>query len=156
MNRTTACIAMFVTVLCSATTSAAPPADAPFGWMSGHWCSISNGEDFEEHWLPPRGDLALGLSRTVQGGRTTSFEFLRIRRDGDAISYVAQPQGEPPTAFLLSASGVDWARFENPEHDFPTRVEYRRTATGLHAEISGPDGAGGRNVVSFDYLPCTG
>lgn len=156
MYRINAHVAALVAALYSATTSATPPANAPFEWMSGHWCAVSEDEFIEEYWLPSGGDLALGLSRTVQAGRTTSFEFLRIRRDGDAISYVAQPQGEPPTAFRLSASGTDWARFENPEHDFPTRVEYRRTATGLHAEISGPDGAGGRDVVSFDYLPCKG
>ena len=29
----------------------------------------------------------------------------------------------------MTASGADWARFENPQHDFPKRVEYRRTSS---------------------------
>jgi hypothetical protein len=70
------------------------------------------------------------------------------------INYVAQPQGGAPTAFALRASGADWARFENPQHDFPKRVEYRRTATGLHAEIAGPGRDGKEVVIPFDYRAC--
>ena len=60
----------------------------------------------------------------------------------------------PPISFRLTASGDNWARFENPQHDFPKRVEYRRTANGLHAEIAGPGEAGKELVIPFDYRPC--
>src|SRR5690348_10917829 len=54
-----------------------PPAHR-FDWLSGHWCSEGGGELLEEFWLPPEGDLALGVGRTVKNGITTSHEFLRI------------------------------------------------------------------------------
>jgi hypothetical protein len=133
---------------------AGPAATATFGWIAGDWCLESPGELIEEHWLPAQGDLMLGLGRTVKGGSTASFEFLRIESKDGVANYLAQPQGAPPTAFKLTASGPNWARFENPQHDFPKRVEYRRTASGLHAEIAGP-GEGGKDfVIPFDYEPC--
>ena len=147
------------TLLAAATAaflSAAVSADSPgesFEWLVGHWCSDADGEFIEEQWLGARGDILLGLSRTVKGGRTKSFEFMRIEtREG--IRFIAQPQGRPPTEFRLTASGDGWARFENPAHDFPNRVEYRRTATGLHAEIAGPGKDGKVAVIPFEYTAC--
>ena len=129
---------------------------ANVGWLSGHWCARSGEQLIEEYWLPAQGDLALGMSRTVEAGKTRSFEFLRIEHSGTVTNYVAQPQGRPATAFALSASGADWVRFENPQHDFPQRVEYGRTATGLHAEIAGPGRDGKETVIRFDYRACAG
>lgn len=133
---------------------ATPTAATELGWLSGHWCAEAAGELVEEHWLPANGDLMLGLSRTVTAGKTKSFEFLRIEiRDGIA-NYLAQPQGAPPITFKRTASGADWVRFENPHHDFPKRIEYRRTAAGLHAEIAGPGVGGKERVIPFEYRRC--
>ena len=111
-------------------------------------------ESVEEHWLPARGGLLLGMGRTVAAGRARSFEFLRIETHSGKPVLIAQPDGVPPTLFALTASGQGWAKFANPQHDFPKRVEYRRTATGLHAEIAGPREGGRETVIPFDYLPC--
>ena len=56
---------------------------------------------------------------------------------------MAQPQGNPPTAFALqSDSAADEAVFTNPAHDFPTRIGYRRVSNdALLAWISGEDAA---------------
>jgi hypothetical protein len=146
----------FSVVALSATLSLAASAGAKtdLHWFTGHWCAESGGKFIEEHWLAPRGDILLGLSRTVKGAKTASFEFLRIEWTGGVPSYIAQPQGQPPVAFKLTASGTDWARFENPAHDFPKRVEYRRTAGGLYAEIAGP-GEGGKELkIPFEYRLC--
>jgi hypothetical protein len=133
-------------------------ADAPtartFAWLSGHWCSQTGDELLEEFWMPAEGDIALGVGRTVKAGRVKTFEFMRIRtRDGET-NYIAIHEGQPETAFRLTASGPDWARFENPQHDFPRRVEYRRTSSGLHAEIAGPGKDGKEVVIRFDYRRC--
>lgn len=124
-------------------------------WFVGHWCSEANGQFIEEQWLSPRGDILLGLSRTVKGAKTASFEFLRIEWKDGVASYLAQPQGQPPVAFKQTAGGADWAKFENPAHDFPTRVEYRRTKGGLYAEIAGPGEGGKEMKIAFDYKQCS-
>jgi hypothetical protein len=142
---------------CTAGAPAAETAATPaLGWLSGYWCSESGGRLIEEYWLPAHGDpgLMIGLSRTVKGGKTVNFEFLRITLDAGGANYLAQPQAVPPIAFRLTAKGEGWARFENPQHDFPKRVEYRRTPGGLHAEIAGPGEDGKERVIPFDYKPC--
>jgi hypothetical protein len=140
------------------TASSADPI-AALGWMSGHWCMERGDERIEEQWLAPRGGLLLGMGRTVKHGKAQAFEFLRIEQREGVVTFVAQPNGTPPTPFRLTGSGADWARFENPTHDFPQRVEYRRTPTGLSARISGPGGFGaggeGQETLDFVYLPCS-
>jgi hypothetical protein len=138
--------------------SATPVADDPparsFAWLSGHWCAEDGGELFEEFWLPPAGNLALGVGRTVRDGVTTSHEFLRIETVSGVTQLVAMHDRQEPTAFKLSASGAGWARFENPRHDFPKRIEYRRTSSGMHAEIAGPGKDGKEAIIPFDFHRC--
>jgi hypothetical protein len=141
----------------AATVSLAATADprpVTLDWFVGHWCSDREGAFIEEQWLAPRGDVLLGLSRTVRGAKTANFEFLRIEWADGVPSYIAQPQGAPPVAFKWVAGGKDWARFENPAHDFPKRVEYRKTENGLYAEIAGPGEGGKETVIPFDYKAC--
>ena len=99
----------------------------------------------------------LGMSRSVSppGGRSTQFEFLRVELRDGVPTYVAQPQGAPPVAFKLTQSSASSARFENPTHDFPQRIEYRRSGPAMRAEIAGPRG-GTERVISFDYTLCAG
>jgi hypothetical protein len=136
----------------SITASAADPPD--FRWLSGHWCLDQDGSRVEEAWLEPRGGMILATGRTVKAGKAVSFEFLRIVWLSGAVEFIAQPNGEPPVTFKLTSSGKDWAVFENPQHDFPKRVEYRRTSAGLLAQISGPGGAGAEQTIPFDYRAC--
>ena len=48
----------------------------PLDWMAGYWCTDSGGTSVEEVWLPPRGDVLVGLGRTHAADRTVGFEFL--------------------------------------------------------------------------------
>jgi hypothetical protein len=138
----------------AATLAAADPPARRFSWLSGHWCSEAGGELIEEFWLPPEGDLTLGVGRTVKNGVTTSHEFLRIATRDGVPQLTAIHDNQPPTPFRLTASGVDWARFENPQHDFPQRIEYRRTSSGMHAEIAGPGKGGKEEVIPFEMRRC--
>lgn len=128
--------------------------DTDLGFMAGHWCGMDEGARVEEFWLPPQGGELHGLSRTVRDGRAVGFEFLRIAlRDGVPM-YLAQPQGRPPTAFKRTASGANWVRFENPAHDFPQRIEYRRDGAVLQAVVSGPGDGGEATAIRYDYAAC--
>ena len=145
---------VFVTIACATAAPAAESTPRAFAWLSGHWCSQSEAQLIEEYWLPPEGNLVLGVGRTVKSGKTVTFEFMRIETRDGVTNYLAMHDGLPAVAFRLTASGADWARFENPQHDFPTRVEYRRTSSGLHAEIAGPGKDGKEVVIPFDYRRC--
>jgi len=143
-------------VAAAALSFSASASDQPaaLDWFAGHWCAERNGEFIEETWLAPRGDLLLGLSRTVKGARTSSFEYLRVEWTAGVPSYIAQPQGHPPVPFRWTAGGADWARFENAANEFPKRIEYRRTKDGLYAEIAGIGNGGKELVIPFNYRAC--
>jgi hypothetical protein len=75
------------------------------------------------------------------------FEFLRIvERDGGLV-YVAQPNGRPPTDFVLTELTGDSATFENPAHDFPKTIRYARRGDGLEARV----GDGGQRSETFTF-----
>lgn len=117
------------------------------GWMSGRWQTESEGRWTEEVWGEPRGGMLIGFSRSGEGAAVREFEFLRIAAGDDgALAYMAQPGGRPPTAFRLTAASGSSATFENPAHDFPQRIIYRRDGDVMTATISASDGS---NAMSW-------
>lgn len=108
-------------------------------WMEGRWTAWQDGRFVEEIWTGPRGTVLLGLNRTVGNDSRTSFEFMRIEEREGSLVFVAQPGGSPPTDFPLASLHGRVAVFENPAHDFPTRVVYWIDEHGgLAARIEGP------------------
>jgi hypothetical protein len=134
---------------------AAPDTESnALAWLAGHWCGVGSHAGSEELWLTPaRGEL-LGLSRSLRDGEMSAFEYLRIVHDDDQTYYVAQPGGRPPTRFALSDAGAQWVRFDNPAHDFPQRIEYRREGEALTATISGPGSDGAEQRIEFLMRRC--
>ena len=106
-------------------------------WLAGHWTRAANGVSNEELWLPADAGIMLGLSRSVSADATLSYEQLRIEERADGVYYIATPAGLEPTEFRLVESDVRRAVFQNPQHDFPQRIFYRRDGNTLHAAIDG-------------------
>ena len=79
---------------------------------------------------------------------------MRIANLEGTWTLIAQPSGNPPTKFARTDGGEGWIRFENKEHDYPQRIEYRSTGEGLTAEIGGPGAEGKEEVISYRYAPC--
>ena len=130
---------------------AGPPARvADLGWMSGHWATESADDRWtEESWSDPRAGVMLGNSRSGRGGRLAEFEFLRIQAGEDGVpTYLAQPGGQPPVPFRLTAHDAASATFDNPQHDFPQRIVYRRSGDIMVATISALDGS---HAMSWTY-----
>ncbi|MGH9972223.1 MAG: DUF6265 family protein [Pyrinomonadaceae bacterium] len=110
-------------------------------WMAGNWTGVKDGVEMEELWQAPKGNMMLGLHRDVAGGRTVSFEFLRIEATAEGITYWASPRGRPATPFRLAELKEKRVVFENPEHDFPRRIIYWLDKdSALHAKIEGTQG----------------
>lgn len=126
-------------------------------WLTGHWCRNDDGARIEERWLPASANRMLGVSETLASGRSHAFEFLRIERDDDgAVDYLAQPGGRPPTTFRATIVQEHHARFENPDHDFPQVIEYRRDGKRLTATIAGPGENGQHFEIPFAFERCDG
>jgi hypothetical protein len=121
--------------------ASARPTAADFAWLSGSW-QLGEGADLgEEHWTLPNGGTLIGMARTIRAGRTVFFEFLRLEETKDGVDYVAQPAGRPPVRFRCTGVTQRSAVFENPKHDFPTRITYTRDGDALVATTSGPEGS---------------
>ena len=117
-------------------------------WLPGEWTGTRGRASLEERWTPAAGGAMLAVSRTVADDRLVAFEFLRIvERDGGLV-YIAQPNGRPPTEFVLTKIDAGSATFENPSHDFPTSIRYTRREDGsLEATISGAKGEKAQSFV---------
>ncbi len=134
---------------------AASAQDAPtvekLAWLAGSWEGPLEGGTFEEHWTKPAGKTMVGMGRHVVKDRTTFIEFLKIveTKDGVVMSVTVGEQSE--VAFPLVKLGDQEAVFENPKHDYPTKITYRKEKDGsLLARIEGPDG---RNPTDFKLKP---
>ena len=127
------------------------PTLAGISWISGDWQTAPGGRaQIEEHWTQAAGATMMGMSRTVAGEKTVEFEYLRIEQRADGIYYVAHPKARcPGTDFKLTRASATEAVFENPQHDFPKRIIYRKGADdSLTASI---DGGEGTKAMSFAF-----
>lgn len=124
---------------------------ADLAWISGGWQTASEeGRQIEEHWTSAAGGSMIGMSRTLAGDKTVQFEYLRIEQRADGIYYVAHPKARfPGTDFKLTKSSATEAVFENPQHDFPKRIIYRKT--GDDALTASIDGGEGSKAMSFAF-----
>lgn len=91
-------------------------------WLAGCWESRRAGRHVTEQWMAPAGGTLLGMSRTVANDKTSEYEFLLIRESARGLEYVAKPSGQREATFTSVRVSADEAVFENPPHDFPTRI----------------------------------
>lgn len=109
-------------------------------WLSGCWRLSSPRTTVDEQWMTPNGGVILGMSRTVRGDAVREYEFLRIYASGDTLVYAAMPSGQQPAEFRAPPRSVSPSEivFENPAHDFPQRIRYRRASgDSLIATVEG-------------------
>jgi hypothetical protein len=107
------------------------------GWLAGCWEQRTPTRVTLEMWMPPAGGLMLGASRTTVGDRVREFEQLQLRAHGDTLVYTAAPSGQATTSFRTVAPVTEGELVvENPAHDFPQRIRYRRvTSDSLVARV---------------------
>ena len=122
-------------------------------WLAGDWQSAAGGRvQIEEHWTRPAGGTMIGMGRTVVGDKTAEFECLRIEQRGNDLFYVANPNANcPQTDFKLTRLSGQEVIFDNPAHDYPKRVIYRKNSDG--SLVASVDAGEGTKSQSFSYLP---
>lgn len=134
--------------------AAEAPSVSQLAWLAGCWTQARPGGVVEEHWMKPLGGTMLGMSRTVRNGKTVEFEYVQIREDGGTLVYEARPSGQPAARFPLESLEDGVAVFENPAHDFPQRIIYRRAGeNGIAARIEGTM-KGRQRAVDFPFTRC--
>jgi len=112
-------------------SSSTPPATMDIHrlqWLAGCWEQRSAARVTQEQWMAPAGGSMHGMSRTVAGASTRAWEWLRIALHDGRLSYIALPSGQKETAFAATTITDTLAVFENPAHDFPQTISYRRVS----------------------------
>ena len=66
------------------------------------------------------------------------------------IAYVARPSGQAQAEFLMTGHAAGKLVFENPQHDFPQRIEYRYVdPNAITATIQGPGKDGRTKTIEY-------
>jgi hypothetical protein len=108
-----------------------PTGLALYAFLVGSWGDDAAGT--RETWVLA-GDRLLGVGFSP-GTDGTFFEILEVT----PAAYLARPKGaDPATSFAVARSTERGARWENPAHDFPQEITYRRAGDRLRAKIGGP------------------
>jgi hypothetical protein len=109
-------------------------------WLLGYW-NRTNGlaehRSFEQ-WEKVSDTEWKGLGITLSKTDTLVVEKIKLVLREKNVYYVADvPDNKEPVHFKLTEISNDGFVCENPEHDFPQKIVYRRTGTTLKATISG-------------------
>lgn len=121
-------------------------------WLTGCWQRTAPGRLVEEQWMAPRAGMMLGMGRTTRGDSAiVEYEHTHITERGGHAVYHAEPSGQQPADFTAATVSDTLVVFENPAHDFPQRVIYRRRgADSLLARVEGTANGQTRGV-DFPY-----
>src|SRR3569832_1593998 len=115
-------MAFLIAIILSLFPAALPqtaPSIKDVAWMTGCWELTRNGRHITEQWMPHEGGTMIGMSRTVAGGKTSTWEFLMIREASHGLDYFGKPSGQAEATFSAAAVTGSEVAFDNPAHDFP-------------------------------------
>lgn len=110
--------------------------------FSGIW-QVKDKQQFEQ-WEQASEKLWLGKSYKIVNGEEAVSETLKIIKNGDTIIYEAtvlnQNDGKA-VPFVLNSNVKDKLSFENPNHDFPKKIQYQfLSERECHVQVIGDDG----------------
>ena len=130
------------------TASSASQSFKKLSWMEGTWnrTNAKPGRTAHERW-EKNGNLEMkGWGVSMNGADTAFVEKLKLIVKDNSVYYVAEvPGNQGETLFKLTQVSDKSVVFENPQHDFPKKIEYILDGKKLKATIS----ADGK---SMDYL----
>ena len=109
-------------------------------WIIGEWnrTNMKPGRTSTETWIQKSPTEMVGWGITLKGSDTVAIEkFKLVVKDHD-IFYVADvPENKGPVYFKLISVTDDGFACENPDHDFPKKIAYKKQDDTLVATISG-------------------
>lgn len=145
---------MFIAVLAFAPAASAQSL-SDLHWLKGCWRTNGQASEVTEVWLAPPMPALIGYAYTLRGGQVRVWEQTRIEMIDGRATFVAMPLGGDPVRFALrDGDGAQVARFDNPAHDYPQTVEYRREGDRLLGVISRIDGSD-QSTFEYHRIACT-
>lgn len=120
----------------------ADPESCKFHWLLGEWESKSDKSTTVETWKWISEQTLEGKSITYDKDKNVkNSESLRLLKMEGEIFYLAKlKHNKLPIAFKLTKLTHSLAVFENPDHDFPTKLEYKlKDSENLIVTVSSSD-----------------
>ncbi len=111
-------------------------------WLEGTWTrtNAKPGRSGHERWIKLSETEMQGWGVSMKGNDTSFVEKIKVVMKEGNIYYVADvPENKEPLYFKLIDITDNGFTCENPQHDFPKRIEYRLEGTKLKATISAND-----------------
>ena len=113
-----------------------------FALLVGRWSSADTSSSQLEEWEERNDSTFAGKGYVLEGGDTTFFETLEIRKVNGVWTYFAkveQQNGAEVIPFEISKQSSQRVEFANPKHDFPKKIGYELLGDDeLQAYIEGP------------------
>lgn len=110
-------------------------------WLVGDWDNLVNDAHFTEIWKQKNDSTLMGESYVTINKDTVFSETVDLIERNDSLFYVVSVKGEnneQPISFYMTKSANNEIVFENPEHDFPTKIVYKKITNDLMmATVSG-------------------
>ncbi len=110
-------------------------------WLIGTWENKTQKGSIYETWTKTGNNEFLGKSYSVRGKDTIIFENIRLVQENKKLFYIPTVKNQNdglPVRFAAKNISENQLVFENPEHDFPQIIAYKKiTSDSLIAEISG-------------------
>jgi hypothetical protein len=121
-----------------------------FSWLIGTW-KLKDKNIFEQWMKDPDGKSLIGKSFRVKGADTVSMEEVRFTFSNNQFHYIPDVAGEQgPVDFAITKYEANSFVAENPLHDFPKIIRYKRVkkddSETIEASIEG-----GSKVISYQY-----
>ncbi len=131
------------------------PRLAPFSFLLGSWQAEFRGQRLYEEWRLTAPDRMDGRGYIVRAdGDTLLTEQVAIVVEKDVVTYIANvAHNEEAVHFAFQASKDDSFVFANPDHDFPQRIIYEKSADAgiLNARIEGDAEDGSVRRVDYAF-----
>lgn len=124
-------------------------------WLSGNWKIDTGRGTIIENWKVLDDSTLYGKSLLVKSqGDSVLQESMELQLRKGQWTFTSTVQGQNnnhPVSFkVIYAKGTEFIS-ENPEHDFPQRIAYRRVKNNLFASIEGrKNGKFGKQ--NFDFV----
>ncbi len=111
-------------------------------WVLGEWGNTTPEGELTERWKQENDSVYTGETYFVTGGKDTVFsESIRLEEVNGKLTYIATVPGQnngKPVAFEMTSATENQIIFENPQHDFPSKITYNKISLdSMVAVISG-------------------
>src|SRR4051812_11087000 len=133
----------FLITFCSHSVIAQSVTEKDFNkllWLEGLWTrtNAKPGGMASESWKKGNGNEWIGIGVSLNGRDTSFVEKLKILVKGNSIYYVADvAENKEPVYFKFTELTNNGFVCENPAHDFPKRISYKKDGNNLKAVTSG-------------------